>query len=189
MFPYYAVSAGVTDGSTQVTGLDNFRMESIAVFAGDADGDDDVDGADFLIWQRNFPTSTGATWNTGDADGDADVDGVDFLIWQANFGFGLATAEMPTRGIDDATEQAHTSLSTSLDDSPSPFEQDRDANDLLAVDSVFCSFATRHLQTPTKSMSGKLSGRYSGLINGATDAMPTSLNESWTLNALQNRRR
>ena len=29
MFPYYAVSEGVTDGSMQITGLDDFRMESV----------------------------------------------------------------------------------------------------------------------------------------------------------------
>jgi hypothetical protein len=36
-----------------------------------ADGDGDVDGRDFLVWQHN-PA----------ADGDGDVDGRDFLVWQ-----------------------------------------------------------------------------------------------------------
>ncbi len=53
--------------------------------AADFDKDGDVDGADFLVWQTNFFTPTGATPNDGDADGDGDVDGEDFLIWQLEF--------------------------------------------------------------------------------------------------------
>jgi hypothetical protein len=55
--------------------------------AGDFDGDGDVDGADFVAWQTNFPTATGATLAQGDADGDGDVDGADFVVWQTNFPF------------------------------------------------------------------------------------------------------
>src|SRR5690606_33311456 len=53
--------------------------------AGDFDGDGDVDGADFVVWQTNFPKSTGGTLATGDADADGDVDGADFVVWQTNF--------------------------------------------------------------------------------------------------------
>jgi hypothetical protein len=52
---------------------------------GDFDNDHDVDGADFAVWQTNFPLTTGATVATGDADGDGDVDGADFVAWQTNF--------------------------------------------------------------------------------------------------------
>lgn len=52
---------------------------------GDLDGDQDVDGADFVIWQTHYPTASGASVSTGDADGDGDVDGADFVIWQVNF--------------------------------------------------------------------------------------------------------
>jgi hypothetical protein len=54
---------------------------------GDFDGDKDVDGADFVAWQTNFPKETGATLGEGDADGDGDVDGADFVVWQTNFPF------------------------------------------------------------------------------------------------------
>jgi hypothetical protein len=54
---------------------------------GDFDGDGDVDGADFVAWQTNFPTAAGATLGQGDADGDGDVDGADFVVWQTNFPF------------------------------------------------------------------------------------------------------
>jgi hypothetical protein len=54
---------------------------------GDFDLDGDVDGADFVAWQTNFPKASGATRSQGDADGDADVDGADFVVWQTNFPF------------------------------------------------------------------------------------------------------
>jgi hypothetical protein len=54
---------------------------------GDFDSDGDVDGADFVAWQTNFPTVSGATRAGGDADGDGDVDGADFVVWQTNFPF------------------------------------------------------------------------------------------------------
>lgn len=55
--------------------------------AGDFDSDGDVDGADFVAWQTNFPKATGATLAQGDADADGDVDGADFVVWQTNFPF------------------------------------------------------------------------------------------------------
>jgi hypothetical protein len=54
---------------------------------GDFDSDGDVDGADFVAWQTNFPKETGATLAQGDADADGDVDGADFVVWQTNFPF------------------------------------------------------------------------------------------------------
>jgi hypothetical protein len=53
--------------------------------AGDYDSDGDVDGADFVAWQSNFPTAGGATLAQGDGDSDGDVDGADFVIWQTGF--------------------------------------------------------------------------------------------------------
>lgn len=58
-------------------------VEYVAGLPGDFDNDGDVDGADFVVWQTNFPTSSGAT--AGDGDGDADVDGADFALWQDGF--------------------------------------------------------------------------------------------------------
>jgi len=59
------------------------------VFAGDFDGDGDVDGFDFLLWQRGFG-NTNATRMDGDADGDGDVDADDLKIWSAQYGQGAA---------------------------------------------------------------------------------------------------
>jgi hypothetical protein len=47
----------------------------------DFNGDLDVDGSDFLTWQRGFLGTT-----TGDANGDGIVNGADLTIWQSQFG-------------------------------------------------------------------------------------------------------
>jgi hypothetical protein len=52
---------------------------------GDFDGDGDVDGGDFLAWQRGLGTSS-ATIADGDADGDGDVDDADLAQWASHYG-------------------------------------------------------------------------------------------------------
>jgi|GEM_PF-857396 len=53
--------------------------------AADFDTDGDIDGSDFLAWQRGFGTPN-ATPADGDADNDSDVDAADLTIWQSQFG-------------------------------------------------------------------------------------------------------
>jgi CSLREA domain-containing protein len=75
--------------------LVNARMD-IGAFESDAvsanfDVDDDVDGFDFLAWQRGFgATGAAATRANGNADGDSDVDGADLAAWRAQFGVAAA---------------------------------------------------------------------------------------------------
>lgn len=52
----------------------------------DFDGDGDVDGADFLIWQRSTGTVGGPAFGPGDADGDGDVTAGDLAIWETQYG-------------------------------------------------------------------------------------------------------
>ena len=52
----------------------------------DFDGDDDIDGRDFLAWQRGFGTLTGALAEQGDANGDHAVDPSDLEIWSTQYG-------------------------------------------------------------------------------------------------------
>ncbi len=59
-----------------------------AVFDADFEHDGDVDGNDFLIWQRNFGVGMGHA--EGDADFDLDVDGDDLAIWRDQYGLGLS---------------------------------------------------------------------------------------------------
>ncbi len=57
----------------------------------DFDGDDDVDGNDFLIWQRGVAAS-GGTQPTGDANSDGAINGLDLDVWKAQFGLPAVTA-------------------------------------------------------------------------------------------------
>jgi len=65
----------------------------------DFNGNGFVDGADFLIWQRNFGSTTPGT--SGDANSDGAVDGVDLAIWRNKFGSPaalVATVGVPEPG-------------------------------------------------------------------------------------------
>jgi hypothetical protein len=56
-------------------------------FIADFDLDGDVDGRDYLIWQRGFGMSgPNVTRQNGDATGDGDVDANDLAVWQATYG-------------------------------------------------------------------------------------------------------
>jgi hypothetical protein len=71
-----------------------FGQNPIAALpATDADfnADGQVDGGDFLQWQRGFGISTGATLVDGDADGDGDVDASDLGYWQTDYGTGSSS--------------------------------------------------------------------------------------------------
>jgi hypothetical protein len=57
--------------------------------AGDFDGDEDVDGNDFLVWQRELGAGAGSP---ADGNGDGIVDGLDLTQWKDNFGSSSATA-------------------------------------------------------------------------------------------------
>ena len=73
---------------TRVVGgrIDVGAFEAGAVSA-DFDVDGDVDGRDFLLWQRGFGTAAPNAVNAdGDADNDTDVDGDDLGVWQDQYG-------------------------------------------------------------------------------------------------------
>jgi hypothetical protein len=68
--------------------------------AGDYDADDDVDGADFLQWQRSLGESVADPGQGADGNGNGFVDYTDFVIWRSNFGrtteYGDATIPEPS---------------------------------------------------------------------------------------------
>jgi hypothetical protein len=57
--------------------------------SGDYDLDRDVDGADFLLWQRDFGSTTNLA---ADGNGDLVVDGADLDVWKTSFGPGAMAA-------------------------------------------------------------------------------------------------
>ena len=65
---------------------DSGESYEFAVLTADFDDDSDVDGRDFLLWQRGFGTSPGAELGDGDANGDGDVDAADLSVWQLQYG-------------------------------------------------------------------------------------------------------
>ena len=71
----------------------------------DFNSDGDVDGQDFLAWQRGYGIQApNAAKANGDADNDRDVDGDDLGIWKGQFGTGgaAATAALLSESIEAA---------------------------------------------------------------------------------------
>jgi hypothetical protein len=66
---------------------------------GDFDDDDDVDGSDFLAWQRGLGMSSGASRADGDADGDQDVDADDLGMWRTHFGAAPGSASFSSAAM------------------------------------------------------------------------------------------
>lgn len=84
---------GTSSDDGAIYQLDNFRLiTEITNDSADFDGDGDVDGADFLAWQRGFGTLSGATSSQGDANNDGAVDAADLDVWQSQFGNASASA-------------------------------------------------------------------------------------------------
>lgn len=65
----------------------------------DFDSDGDVDGSDFLAWQRGFGTLA-ASKSDGDANSDGNVNNVDLAMWQSAYGDVSALAASSTGGDD-----------------------------------------------------------------------------------------
>ncbi|NOZ39654.1 MAG: hypothetical protein GXP24_05445, partial [Planctomycetes bacterium] len=70
----------------------DFTQESAAAtvaiivgISGDFDADGDIDGSDFLTWQRNAGTIDVAVLTNGDSDFDGDVDLQDLNTWQLQY--------------------------------------------------------------------------------------------------------
>ncbi len=73
------------NGTLIETQIDNFQIQLTDLTA-DFDEDGDVDGADFLSWQRGLGTVSGATLAQGDANFDSAVNELDSIVWQQQFG-------------------------------------------------------------------------------------------------------
>jgi hypothetical protein len=89
---------GVVDNAK--SNQEDFNDNRLVVFelspkkSADFDDDGDVDGQDFLSWQRRFGKSIGALHSDGDADRDGDVDVDDLGVWQTNYAVSSETSAM-----------------------------------------------------------------------------------------------
>jgi hypothetical protein len=62
-----------------------------AATGGDYDQDGDIDGRDFLVWQRTFGQSEDLT---ADASGNGSIDAPDLFSWQQNYGWRVGTGPL-----------------------------------------------------------------------------------------------
>ena len=129
-FDFYATNNTVNwywdpfDGVNPYSGYDDGQTEAISsplvweidVLEGpsvsaDFDMDGDVDGEDFLRWQRGYGINDGSAQpGDGDANGDGNVDGADLGVWQSSYGRGPLTAASVSVPEPAAMTLAGTSL-------------------------------------------------------------------------------
>jgi hypothetical protein len=85
-----------------------FAQNPIAApVSGDADfdGDGNVDGRDFLAWQRGFGLTSGALPEQGDANGDGAVNAADLDFWSAQYGSEpLSALRLPPSALNSIPE-------------------------------------------------------------------------------------
>jgi len=82
----------------QRIGLGEVRFLGTELPTADFDSDGDVDGADFLEWQRGFGSTGTVNLAKGDSNGDDQVNSVDLIHWGNQFGSNPqsgATATIP----------------------------------------------------------------------------------------------
>lgn len=80
-----SLSGGLSWNLLQSTNL--LRLEVLgSALDGDFNADGDIDGTDFLVWQRGYGALSGANKTQGDADLDGDVDQADLGIWESTYG-------------------------------------------------------------------------------------------------------
>ena len=129
-----------------------------AVIAGmpaDFDQDEDVDGFDFLAWQRNLGRTGGATQAQGNANGDAAVTSGDLHMWKNEFGT-LAAAQ-------DAASAALTAGGTGDFNG----DQDVDGSDFLALQRNFGKEAGAQLAQGDSNGDGRVNATDVGAWKGA----------------------
>lgn len=86
---------GLDGGALHIDDVDFLNLD--LEFNADANGDGDVDGADFLTWQRNVGRNDATSVASGDYNYDGIVDGDDFAVWLNNYGGNSALSASATQ--------------------------------------------------------------------------------------------
>ncbi len=81
-----ALNANSQKNISSATADLNILISNPQSSSADFDNDGDIDGRDFLAWQRGYGITTGATRSQGDANGDGAVNAVDLGIWRNQYG-------------------------------------------------------------------------------------------------------
>ena len=82
-FPFETITTEASRIEVMDRVLDFFGLSAPTA---DFDQDGDVDGRDFLDWQRGLGKSSDVVLADGDANGDGTVDGSDLIIWKSQYG-------------------------------------------------------------------------------------------------------
>lgn len=92
-----------------------FRVRYVAGGDADFDLDGDVDGRDFLAWQRGYGM-TNPSRSNGDANNDNIVNGADLAIWQGEYGShtGHDHSHQHLSAVAEATADSETAEGSSL---------------------------------------------------------------------------
>ncbi|MCH7751526.1 MAG: S8 family serine peptidase, partial [Planctomycetes bacterium] len=92
----------------------------VLVHGPDFNEDGEINGFDFLAWQRGFGMTVNATAGDGDSNSDGAVDNADLADWEAEYGTGSSsaaatatvTATVQTGDLDQDGQVADTDLTT-----------------------------------------------------------------------------
>lgn len=80
----------------------------------DFDNNGQVNGRDFLIWQRGFGVTSAENINgRGDANGDFVVNGADLAIWKGQYGLGAGLFRIGAPGIESTGTSGTTNVISS----------------------------------------------------------------------------
>jgi len=127
--------------------------QSSSTLSANFDLDDNIDGADFLIWQRNVGVPSGATLADGDADGNGSVDGADLVVWESQFG---TAASSVAASLNSQSVQPSTQLAVAEPTTSAPLQPVTNTNVWLKLPSRRLATArilgTHHLGTTSSSL-------------------------------------
>jgi len=93
--------ARVADGRIDIGA---YELQTV-VDSADFDNDNDIDGFDFLTWQRGFGTPS-ASPADGDANNDNSVDAADLSIWESQFGGPAPLAAVGSSQVSVSSNEA-----------------------------------------------------------------------------------